>query len=295
MDNREVLLIKYYKEGYTGRDIANKIGMSPPWVSTKLKKLKLKANNYASEEIKDEIKKLYSSGVQVKEIIEKLGVPRQLIFKTVKDLPKLGNQKHKIDHDFFDVFGPKQAYFIGFFLADGHLSKDNRYTFTLGIKDIDLLEEFVKWFKTDYKIYVKDKFSFNNSHKACTLQLLSMKLADKGREMGLHVNKCRELKKFPSQVETSKLFPYALKGFIDGDGWISKKIAPRNALEIISNPDVCNYLKDYLEEHYSIGCSLKKEKRCKVPLLVIRFFGENFNKIFKLIDLDIGMTRKIKR
>lgn len=109
-------------------------------------------------------------------------------------------------------------YWIGFLLADGHISNRNELIITLSIKDKDQIEKFAKFIKCKNIRYI--------TRKRDKIQFISIRVRDK-------INIPKFVEKFnwnhqktyypPNiQIENYDLFLSFLTGFIDGDGSIRK-------------------------------------------------------------------------
>jgi hypothetical protein len=107
-------------------------------------------------------------------------------------------------------------YWIGFIMADGHLSKNNRLKLILSDKDKEHLEKFSKFIDFKGK-YLKRKIG---KYRATGIQVMHTKVAKKLREIfGFDNRKTYN----PCEIKflgfSDKMFSLLI-GFIDGDGCI---------------------------------------------------------------------------
>lgn len=240
-------------------------------------------------------RKLYQEHVPVKEIIERCQMKWPTVYKYVKDLPKHGNQKHTIDHSYLDVIDTKEkAYFIGFFLADGYFNpKFNRIQLAVKYTDREILEAFKEWFSTSYPVFERHESStYGKSHEA-RLYLLSNHFAYQLQVLGIPSAKTWELKQFPSIIDQDEyLFRYALKGFIDGDGWVAKPKS-RSCISIIGTIAIMQYINRKTQEFYSIAWHEQPEIRPSQPMLTLKISGCKARLLERILYSDnIGLKRK---
>lgn len=104
-------------------------------------------------------------------------------------------------------------YWIGFILADGHISNRNRISLELSIKDIDHLEKFAKYIECD---------NISKDDVMCRILVqnkdICSKICDK---FDISNNKTYRPMKLNEYDFQNKLIFSLIIGFIDGDGCIS--------------------------------------------------------------------------
>lgn len=121
-------------------------------------------------------------------------------------------QRYRINHNFFDEIGTKQAYVLGFFYSDGHLrKKGNVISFSQSNANGKiLLKKIRKIMGSNYPIRLNKKtnsYRFDVSSKSIKNFLINI---------GITNEKTYSLV-FPSFLD-KKLFTSFFRGYIDGDG-----------------------------------------------------------------------------
>lgn len=123
------------------------------------------------------------------------------------------NAKYSIDLTCFDnIDTQEKAYFLGLLLADGHLSKENLIMLTM--KDLDIVEKYKKFLKTDCPIK-QDRYG-NYS-----LNVKSKHIADALKKIGFHNRKSYNID-FDKVLNfvPDNLLHHFVRGMFDGDGSI---------------------------------------------------------------------------
>lgn len=238
-------------------------------------------------------RQLYQEKITTKEIMKRCHMKWPTIYKYVKDLPKHGNQKHTIDHSFLDNIDTKEkAYFIGFFLADGYFNpKLSRIQFGLKDSDAEVLHTFKKWFSTSYPVWFYSTESSYGKNNEVRLYLLSSRFSSQLQALGIPLNKTWDLETFPKVIlDNEYLFRYALKGFIDGDGWISKG---KSSVHIIGTTNMMKCIDRYTQKYYGIKWTFCPENRTSKPMMNIKICGEQSRRLEQILYKDnIGLKRK---
>lgn len=156
----------------------------------------------------------------------------------------------KINHNYFKCWSKNMAYILGFWFADGNICKSSGgYYFDITVKQEDkyLLEEFLKEFASEHKIYDKSK-------EGCCHILFSCKefyndiIALGGKE-----RKSLTLT-FPDVPE--EYLSHFIRGYFDGDGCIYKS---RYAAYLISTKEFCEKLKEILLKEGITPSSIKQK------------------------------------
>lgn len=109
---------------------------------------------------------------------------------------------------------PESFYWIGFLVADGHFSVDNRITLALSASDLPHLVNFAKFIEYD-NIRMRSTI-----YKSAWLAVMDKsKISEIRKRFSISNNKTEEPIKLPKI--TDELFLAFIIGFIDGDGCIS--------------------------------------------------------------------------
>ena len=125
---------------------------------------------------------------------------------------------------FSNIDTPDKAYFLGFIMADGnmYLSNKNKYQFSVKIKntDIDILYKFAD--AIDFpkeKIIIKEEYRNNTVTKCAELKSYNQEFCSYLVDLGVVPRKTGK-EKMPNLKED--LVKDFIRGYIDGDGWISE-------------------------------------------------------------------------
>lgn len=200
-------------------------------------------------------------------------VKRILSNKNIKILPNLDNgRKYFFNENFFTECGEIQSYFLGWIAADGHNNVANRTVcLSLHGKDIEILELFKNAIKYSGPIWNRDG--------GVGISLCSKNLSNSLLSIGLNHNKTSTLV-FP-KIPNQNLHHF-MRGYFDGDGWITYSNANKNySFGIIStdefNLEYQRILMDLL------GLAKTKLIRC----------SKNYSNISRLIYCGSHQVHKI--
>ena len=173
-----------------------------------------------------------------------------------------------LDENYFEQIDTEaKAYFLGLLYADGYNNEEKGIiTLSINKEDIDILEKLKSYIQPTKPIYIikaKKPEHSDIANLTFTSKKLSKDLANNG---------CVQRKTFKILFPNIKeeLKRHFIRGYLDGDGYISKDIKyPETTL--IANKDFCLYLKEYLKKQLNINCSLGNIS--KDLILVIRIGG----------------------
>lgn len=162
---------------------------------------------------------------------------------------------YNIDEKFFNKWSKEFAYFLGFFIADGHIDK-KKATIVIKIQNRDgyILNKFLKLLKTNRPLKYERGYPCLKIHN----NLIKRKLIEIGCKPGDSLNNS-----YPIGMN-DKYFFHFLRGYIDGDGSIyickSKKSRQKNVLRvaILGSKSFIAILKR------KIGCFLNKKIKYKI-------------------------------
>lgn len=128
------------------------------------------------------------------------------------------------DEHFFDVINTEEkAYWLGFILADGSIRHNSsNLMIGLAIRDYDHLHRFKKAIKSnscikEYKTSVLK--NTQKSYDACSISITSKIMVDALNSHNIFERKTMNEK--PDYSIPDQLVCHYIRGFIDGDGWIS--------------------------------------------------------------------------
>lgn len=164
----------------------------------------------------------------VKHIAMDFGISIPTVYRIAKDYDiNPTYTPHAFDRTYFDnVCTERQAYWLGFIMADGTICKPGktqacncRLQINISAKDIELLEAFrqdIKAFDTKIVTYIpKNTYSVNPMSK---IVVNSKQLCEGLNKYGISSNKTGNecIPKIPRH-----LFPHFIRGYFDGDGCVT--------------------------------------------------------------------------
>lgn len=220
-------------------------------------KSKINQNEY--EKIID----LYSQGLTQKQIANIYSVSDVTISRIIhkfKDLEcgKIHYRKYHLnEHYFDDIDTPNKAYIIGILWADGSNNLKN-HTVELSLQECDkhILIDISKELETNRPLVFYNYNAKNSNHSnQYRLAISSKHISNTLNDLGMVQNKSQSLK-FPTWLRED-LYPHFIRGYLDGDGWISKNVkAPR--IEIVGTNIFCEALAQYIYQNLNIKCAIRK-------------------------------------
>lgn len=158
----------------------------------------------------------------------------------------------KINKNFFkEIDTEEKAYILGFFCADGSISKNKIFAIKLALKDVKLLLAIRKNLDSFHAItisavtygYVKKR----NPSLSCNFAVNCPQIVADIKAHGIPDDKTHELT-FPTDIP-SNLIRHFIRGYFDGDGSVFLKMN-RRFLKTKDHPN------GYLWEKQSIGVSM---------------------------------------
>jgi len=192
-----------------------------------------------------------------------------------------GRLKYSVNESFFDIWSSQMAYLLGFTYADGNVYKTS-LSWELQKQDVNLLEKFRRTLKCTYPVV------FGHGGLACRLRISNQVLVQGILRLGLLPKK-----KFRFQIPRipAKLLRHFIRGFLDGDGWISIR-ANRNEIDVGftgCNKDFLDVLNKKIAEVCCIhpGKIRKKAKitpnNCISTTYMVEFYSSQAFKILEWI------------
>ena len=165
------------------------------------------------------------------------------------------HKKYSFNETYFDIIdSPNKAYMIGLFLADGNVCQ-NRDHFIISLQDTDknILEKISDNLDYTGNLRIKKYNEINpNWHDQYILSLYSKHMCRAMCFYGIIPNKSLSLQ-FPTMID-KKYHRDILRGYIDGDGTISKTEC---RVRFCSTNDFCQVAKLLIENTLFINCSIE--------------------------------------
>ena len=150
----------------------------------------------------------------------------------------------------------EKAYFLGFFAADGCVSKNkakqDTITFTISKEDWYILDKFYKMFESNKNVYIQNKYA--------SFEISSNYICNKIYELGFSPRKTYSN---TFCLLDDNLMPHFIRGYFDGDGNVSgNNIAHKASVSIAGYEDNMDKIIKYLNEKHihSIFCYDKRKK-----------------------------------
>ena len=139
--------------------------------------------------------------------------------------PADDRRRHKVNDNYFEIIDTEhKAYWLGFLMADGYLSKrDNAIGITLASKDRDMIEKFKEDVEStypirDYSYYRQDWGVICEESK---MVMASKKMYKDLENKGFCLDKTNHCE-FPSEdIVPKELQRHFIRGYFDGDGSLS--------------------------------------------------------------------------
>lgn len=170
-----------------------------------------------------EICDLYESGYSCEQIVDKtdLQIHRSSIRSALlyNNIKMRGNNETRLNHEFFDKIGPRQAYILGFILADGSLSKDtDSIKIELHYQDYHILEYIKKELNIFNRIYWDTNPERGND--SCILKFCSTRIYNRLLDLGFRPNKTYGETNYDKLYKNipDKYMSNFILGIFDGDG-----------------------------------------------------------------------------
>ena len=211
--------------------------------------MKIKSNNYnkwTKEE--EELLKVAWETYSMEDLLKSFPnrtYQKILLHAQQKGYKNINYRGRKTNLEFLDLkkITPKNAYWWGFIMADGHLSKTNSLMISLKNVDKTHLEKLSK--------HINSTIRENNGF--CFLSANDKKLISECKDI-LHMEHTSKTYFPPVLNIFEDFFIYFLIGFIDGDGclWLNKNY-PQLKIELYKTwLDNLNYFKEILKTKYNI-------------------------------------------
>lgn len=213
-----------------------------------------------SEEQLLDIYNMYNDGSSLKVIQDKYSVSQTVLTRVFNEngWTIRGCHDHRnytLNEEYFDsIDTPNKAYIYGLLAADGYnYVPTGEIKLSLQEGDEQTLVDINKEIESNRPLHVRkfDRPSWKDSY---TLSISSVHISRQLEKIGIIRNKSLVLE-FPEWISES-LFPYMLKGYIDGNGWIQQY-----RIGFMSSDKFAYGVQRFLIEHYGITSTVMDMKR----------------------------------
>ena len=210
---------------------------------------------------------LFNLGKTSSEIAIEMRLTRSLVEKRKKELNIHRNnsfyKKKKCNEAYFhNIDSDDKAYWLGFLFADGNVQqRKNSFIIKLSVLDKEICDNFLKSINANFSTRTfleKDYYHPNIRREVYHVEIYSKKMFDDLNKLGCIPKKSLVLK-FPKI--SKKYVRHFIRGYFDGDGWISTGIR-KSGLKYISigfcgTFEFLSKLNEYIPDKGTIS----KEKR----------------------------------
>lgn len=149
-------------------------------------------------------------------------------------------RRHHFDRSLFTVIETEQdAYWLGFFSADGFVKDRGSFGFHLGIIDLDHLKRFAAYAGATHPIVERERY--------CRLEIADKAHLPVLAQWGFVQGKSPDVTMPPLPIDLRRHF---VRGLFDGDGWVAEKQwgACKAYVGIVGNQTMLTSVRDTLSE-----------------------------------------------
>ena len=293
-------IINLRLNGMQMKDIGRMFNLKTQTISSFLRRNGIRIRGVQNKETVDKIIKMYQSGMSMHNIGKELhfsqNTVRDILTQnniTIKNISE-ARRKYSIDEHYFDNIDiPNKAYILGLLYADGCRSKSsNAITINLQARDKDILEKINKEIKNTRPLRFIDYSKYPNKQNQYLLLIHNKQIAESLFQYGLIPNK--EFKvKYPNWLD-KKLMRHFIRGYMDGDGSISKNPKEKRA-SMTGTEDLLLGIKNYLEKELNVHFCIYSPHHKKTVTRTLGIAGGKQVKrfldyIYK--DADLYLDRK---
>lgn len=306
-ENELLMIERSYTEGASVASLSREYGYSHHTIKSRLEELGVyKANkNYGirykwtESEIK-RIIELYSEGKSAESIAKEYGCYDTTILNllnkhgvSTKRRREFHNfKRYSVDEEYFNIIDTEdKAYWMGFLLADGHVTRDGKIMLTLQSRDLEHIEKFRESLSSNHPITKK---SGQDAHEILIgSKIMGASLYEKGfhnrKSWGYDVDKITS--SVPRELEN-----HFIRGYFDGDGSVGvykQTHYPDKKMFNFSILGIKPFL-EYISNTTKICCQIKFDSRTKNNHFLITRSKSNIleYKDFLYSNANIFMHRK---
>lgn len=227
LDNQKLTIKQYYEAGLSTVMLGHIYDRDPKVMARVLRTMDvdIKPKPFKfNGEFAEELCEKYKNGLEVSELAKEYKLDKECIINTLKrngiEIRQLLKLDYHVNKDFFEIIDSEdKAYWLGFMLADGCVTKDkdgvyNTINLQLASCDREHLEKFNVSIGSDHPILVN-----KNNRGSVSVRFTCTKMANDLIKHGVipkKTFKCKKSEGIPIELER-----HFWRGCIDGDGFIS--------------------------------------------------------------------------
>ena len=307
---REQIVNEYENNEFISiKSLARTYKVSEPTISRwlKLADVKIRRKHNVKECDLMRAVKYYLDGMNSRAAARKARIGKETLRKYLRDKDLLRKENiiqadKMYDESFFDQINTEEkAYWFGFIFADGSVRiAEDTYSVAIEIQesDIDMLHLFNKSLHGNLIIkHRRRKNPTGSITKMCSLTIYSKHMAEALAAKGCKPNKTYEGEIMKHVIEGHELKMAFVRGYVDGDGFISKPGVNIFSIVVRSNK-VANYLNRIIIEETGAIPTFHYEKGKNGDAYRLRITNQTEFEMFlsKLYEnATIFMERKHKR
>ena len=163
------------------------------------------------------------------------------------EIRKTGNRKYNFNHQYFDQINTEEkAYWLGFILADGCISK-NLYNMHIQLQQTDKahLEKFAKIFNVPIKIGSSYDKRNGNNYQWCNIKINSNYICKSLNNKGVTPRKSLLDCSIIFEYIPNELIHHFIRGYFDGDGFVGVSNKDREyAFVLVGNDKFLQFIRD---------------------------------------------------
>lgn len=276
-DNKDEI-IKMRFDGYQMKEIGEKFGVKTQTISSFLVRNGVRIRGILNEETIKKMVDMYQNGTPLHVIGKQLHFSEGTVAKTLREhgikIKNMSEAQRKYDineHYFDEIDTPNKAYLLGLLYADGCRCKtSNAIMINLQERDKSILEKFREELNTNKPLRFIDYSHDPNRQNQYLLCITNKQIAESLYKYGIVPNKEFQIE-FPDFLDKS-LIPHFIRGYIDGDGWISHNPKEKR-INITGTSMLLEGIKKYIEAELGVHCSIWIPHRIKNKQNVTRTLG----------------------
>lgn len=211
-----------------------------------------------------------------KNILESAGISNERRYK--KQFNRNLFQEIKTEHD---------AYFLGFITADGYVNEDRGFlSINQKIEDRDVLDKFLDYANANFSVSL---FTNNiTNRKIAAAELDCRNVVDNLVKLGIRQAKSTKEKPILNMPEL--LIRHYIRGFFDGDGYVSKK---HNKIGCCGSFEMLEYIILAINKYLDVPIINVKQEN-KSALFRLCYCGSNAKKVMEYLykDSTVHLDRK---